>query len=293
MKTGAGLAAFAESLLSDHALTWYMYGNNGHKITEQFIQTKKLQYPNRYSDAHITELRKHLGAIGYDCSSITDVYTGSDRSANGWLSAATEKGPISTIPDIVGLTVHYNGHMGIYVGGGYVVEARGTWYGIVKTRLKDRGWQNWAKVPGVDYTQEDDMIFAKYGDGRETSTSSSKAVWSMQDGLTRLGIKMINDGVEYPADGRYGNATSNGVSAFKLLNNLPGGGESFDSAALTVMLSQLAALDNNADALAAAQDRATAAEKRAQEQAAYALTIKAQYNKLANAALVIRDAIPM
>ena len=154
MKTGAGLAAFAESLLSGHANTWYMYGNNGHEITEWFIQVKKKQYPDRYSDAHVEQLRKHIGAIGYDCSSISDIYTGQDRFANGWLAAATVKGPIEAMPDIVGLTVHYNGHMGIYVGGGYVVEARGTWYGIVKTRLSDRPWKNWAKVLGLEYEED-------------------------------------------------------------------------------------------------------------------------------------------
>ena len=87
MKTGQGLADYAASLLSNVAETWYMYGNNGHKITEQFIQTKKIQYPDRYSDAHVTELRKHIGAIGYDCSSITDVYTLSDRSGVGYGAA--------------------------------------------------------------------------------------------------------------------------------------------------------------------------------------------------------------
>lgn len=154
MKTNYALAAFAESLLSSKANTWYMYGNNGHKITEAFIQTKKIQYPDNYTDAHITELRKHIGAIGYDCSSIIDLYTGHDKSANGWLSAASESGSIDSMPEIVGLSVHFNGHVGVYVGGGYVVEARGTWYGIVKTRLQDRPWKNWAKVPYVDYGGE-------------------------------------------------------------------------------------------------------------------------------------------
>lgn len=151
MKTNHALAAFAKSLLSSKANTWYMYGNNGHKITEAFIQTKKIQYPNNYTAAHITELRKHIGAVGYDCSSIIDLYTGQDKSANGWLTAAKTKGPISTIPEIVGLSVHFNGHVGVYVGGGKVVEARGTWHGIVETNLKDRPWKHWAKVPYIDY----------------------------------------------------------------------------------------------------------------------------------------------
>lgn len=280
MKTGAGLAAFAASLLSDKALTWYMYGNNGYKITEQFIQTKKLQYPDRYSDAHITELRKHIGSIGYDCSSITDIYTGSDRSANGWLSAATEKGPISTIPELPGLTVHYNGHMGVYVGNGYVVEARGTWYGIVKTRLSDRPWKNWAKVPGVSYEEDIDMI--KAGD-------KSEAVKIWQLALMEAGFSLD----PYGADGSFGPLTQRQTDSFKAAAGLP-----IDSP-VTVryddwlgMVRYMAGKASTAE-LEAAQEQIKTLTIKAQENAAYALTIKTQYNKLANAALVIRDAVPM
>ena len=292
MKTGQALADYAASLLSNQAPTWYMYGNNGHQITEQFIQTKKIQYPDRYSDDHIRELRKHIGQIGYDCSSITDLFVGPDRSANGWLAASFDSGPIISIPDLPGLTVHYNGHMGIYQGGGWVVEARGTWYGIVKTRLSDRPWKNWAKVPGVDYTK-DDMIFAKYGDGRETTTSSSAAVWSLQDGLLRLGYKMISGGKEYAADGRYGDATAYAVGTFKVANNLQSGGNTFDSADLTVMLSQLAALEDDTAALQAAQEQAKQLETMLESKAGALLTVTQRYNSLAKAAQIIRDAVPM
>ena len=35
----------------------------------------------------------------------------------------------------------------MYVGGGYAVEARGFNYGIVKTKVKDRSWTDWAYLP--------------------------------------------------------------------------------------------------------------------------------------------------
>jgi hypothetical protein len=292
MKTGQALADYAESLLSAKANTWYMYGNNGRTITEQFIQVKKIQYPDRYSDDHIRELRKHIGKTGYDCSSITDLFVGPDRSANGWLAASMETGPIMSIPETVGLTVHYNGHMGIYVGNGWVVEARGTWYGIVKTKLSDRPWKNWAKVPGVDYT-EGDMVYIKYNDGRETSTSSSMAVRVVQNALLKLGVKMINGGKEFGADGRYGDATSNGVNAYKLLKSLPGGGQQVESDMLTALLADLNALEADQAALDAAQEQINRLEKTVAEKAASVQTVKAQYNKLASAALVIRDAVPL
>ena len=58
------------------------------------------------------------------------------------------RGPIDTIPELTGLSVHYPGHTGVYIGNGYVVEARGTFYGIVKTELKARPWRHWAKLTG-------------------------------------------------------------------------------------------------------------------------------------------------
>jgi hypothetical protein len=128
--------------------------------------------------------------------------------------------------------------MGIYEGNGIVIEAKGTWDGVVRTRIEDRGWTGWGRVLEVDYTEDDMDIYCKYGDGRETSTSFSKEVWAMQDCLIKLGYKMISD-KEYPADGRYGNATVNGVQSFKTRFGLPGDGKTFEKDCVTFLLEEL------------------------------------------------------
>lgn len=64
-----------------------------------------------------------------------------------------ESGDILTMPDIPGLAVWMPGHIGVYVGDGYVVEAQGTAYGVVKTQLKGRGWTKWLKIPNVKYVE--------------------------------------------------------------------------------------------------------------------------------------------
>ena len=43
------------------------------------------------------------------------------------------------------------GHIGVYIGGGEVIEAMGTRYGVVKTQLAGRGWTHWLKIPGINY----------------------------------------------------------------------------------------------------------------------------------------------
>ncbi len=77
-----------------------------------------------------------------------------DVTADGMFSAATEKGTIDTIPEIPGLAVWHEGHIGIYIGGGEVVEAMGTQYGVVKTQLKNGRWTHWLKVPYIQYTDK-------------------------------------------------------------------------------------------------------------------------------------------
>ena len=74
-----------------------------------------------------------------------------DIGANQMYYNARESGPISTMPDIPGLAVWHEGHIGVYIGGGQVVEAMGTKYGVVKTELAGRGWTHWLKVPYINY----------------------------------------------------------------------------------------------------------------------------------------------
>ena len=65
--------------------------------------------------------------------------------------AATVTGTIDTIPEVPGLAVWRDGHIGVYIGGGYVIEAMGTRYGVVKTKLGERGFTHWLEIPYIDY----------------------------------------------------------------------------------------------------------------------------------------------
>jgi peptidoglycan hydrolase-like protein with peptidoglycan-binding domain len=40
-------------------------------------------------------------------------------------------------------------HTGVYLGGGYVSEARGAKAGVIKSVLSDYAWTHWAALPGV------------------------------------------------------------------------------------------------------------------------------------------------
>ena len=74
-----------------------------------------------------------------------------DLSANQMYHAAQVSGSIDTIPEIPGLAVWRDGHISVYIGDGYVIEAMGTRYGVVKTKLSERGFTHWLEIPYIDY----------------------------------------------------------------------------------------------------------------------------------------------
>ena len=57
------------------------------------------------------------------------------------------------------------GHVGIYVGNGEVIEARGHLYGVVKTKLKDRPWTDWGKLRWLEYQKA--LVLFEAGQGKE------------------------------------------------------------------------------------------------------------------------------
>ena len=163
-KTNTGLASFAVGCLGRP----YIYGTYGQILTERLLQTKAMQYPSRLSDKRVAYARAHyIGKRVSDCEGLIKNYLWADSpneapiynskqdlSANGAFEAATVKGKIGTIPEIPGICVRYNGHVGVYIGGGYVVEARGFDYGCVKTKLNERGWTDWFEHPWILYNTQ-------------------------------------------------------------------------------------------------------------------------------------------
>jgi hypothetical protein len=58
---------------------------------------------------------------------------------------------LGSLPEVAGVAVFMKGHVGIYIGNGEVIEARGHAYGVVKTKLARRPWKRWAYIEGVKY----------------------------------------------------------------------------------------------------------------------------------------------
>ncbi|WP_409969913.1 hypothetical protein RFF05_08440 [Bengtsoniella intestinalis] len=145
----------------------YVWGTFGNVLTEALLTYKITQYPDGVGNYEAYIRANWLGGRTTDCVGLikgygwlnTDTLTISygtngmpDYSANQMYLSATVSGDISTMPDTPGIAVWKDGHIGVYIGDGYVIEAMGTSYGVVKTELADRGWTNWCEIPYITYS---------------------------------------------------------------------------------------------------------------------------------------------
>lgn len=89
-----------------------------------------------------------IGTINYRSNGMNDV------TASGMYAAAVEKGSLDTMPDIPGIAIYREGHIGVYVGNGYVIHAANTYDGVIKTSVYSGSWTNWLKVPYITYIEE-------------------------------------------------------------------------------------------------------------------------------------------
>jgi len=145
----------------------YVWGTFGWVLTPGMLEYKVQQYPDDFSDEKISFISSHwIGGRTTDCVGLIKGYGwlhtedlsiqyGSngmpDAGANQMYYAAKESGPINTIPEIPGLAVWMDGHIGVYIGNGEVIEAMGTQFGVCKTKLASKGWTHWLKVPYINY----------------------------------------------------------------------------------------------------------------------------------------------
>ena len=147
----------------------YIWGSHGQVLTEKELNRLKSVFGSPVTDKE-DYIRSHwLGKRTSDCVGLIKGYgwyddaSGTikygtngmqDVTADGMFSAATEKGTINTMPDIPGLAVWHKGHIGVYIGNGYVIHAANTYDGVIKTPITSSGWTHWLKVPYINYVEE-------------------------------------------------------------------------------------------------------------------------------------------
>ena len=159
MKTGKGLAEYAIAQLGKP----YWWGTFGQTANASLLATKRAQYPSYYQ---ANDFQSQFGKKVHDCVGLVKGYRwcdspdgepqyvgNQDVAVSGLYTQCDKKGTLASMPDIPGVCVFQAdmGHVGVYIGNGEVVEAMGHAHGVVKTKLKDRGWSYWGMPGWLDY----------------------------------------------------------------------------------------------------------------------------------------------
>lgn len=190
----------------------YWLGGFGQAASRDLYEQNKnrLKYGSWEGD-----YERHVGQKVHDCCGLVKGFVWTDGPDIPWRAGqykingmngdwgvaeqyekCTKKGDISSIPEIPGLLVFTKNmsHMGVYIGNGEVVEARGHAYGVQRNKLKDRNFALWGRLDCcIDYDTE------------KTTVDGNKIKAFQQWINSYLPIKYL--GIKLEIDGKYGALT--------------------------------------------------------------------------------------
>lgn len=240
----------------------YIYGGYGERqCTPAFRRERAGAYPdykaNIYKYCPVLSGKqgscagcKYNGRQAYDCAQLTRYSCKAAGQAlvsganSQWTKTAwAAKGIIDSLPDVPGVILyHANGsgrmtHTGVYIGGGYAVEARGHAYGVVKTARST--WTHWAALPGVldgaetapeAPAEKVDQIPTQSGGGGAAGKTDGKAevyrMTTQRNGDRGLQVRVLQWLLNYhghdcgTVDGIFGAKTLAAVKAFQTAKGL-------------------------------------------------------------------------
>lgn len=204
--------------------TVYASGMWGQPITEAIIVQKAKQYPDFYDYNTVSKLKSLIGKnyFGFDCiclvkgilwgwnGNISHSQGGANYGSNG-VPDVTEDGMLNKCSNVTedfskivpGAYLWTEGHCGIYIGNGEVIECTTKWDSKVQKTMIDnldkkgdkvRHWKKWGKLPYVDYT---DQIIKKpkYVGHLDTVSEKQLTGWawnSVDDSAVRVDFHIYN-----------------------------------------------------------------------------------------------------
>lgn len=156
--------------INAHKSNWgYVWGTYGDILDEKMFEYKVNQYPNDVGIYKDFIKQNWLNGRTADCVGLIKGYGWYDTTtkqikiglngmpdigANAMFNNAVEKGSIDTIPDIPGLAVWHDGHIGVYIGNGEVIQEANTLDGIMRGSINSTRWTHWLKIPYIKYVDK-------------------------------------------------------------------------------------------------------------------------------------------
>lgn len=196
----------------------YVMGTSGKVLTRALYDDLAKRNPGGwFTIKRQPTVLSWLGKQATDCHGLVEwavrEQTGEayDVTADAAYNTAKVKGAIGTIPELPGVCVRYKGHVGVYIGGGYVVEARGFDYGTCITALEGRPWTNWYMHPKINYDEKMLPVPSPKKIGKTTSRYS--VVWLQLKLNEQIAAGYIA-GQALAVDGVYGRGTAEVTAAY-------------------------------------------------------------------------------
>ena len=136
----------------------YAYGSEGQTLSPDLLKRFKKKFGKNVKDS----TNKWMNIECYDCSGLVmkalkEAGINVHHSAHWtWTEDMKKRGDIKDIPNDKLCLVFRKGksgemvHIGVYLGNGKVIEAKGADYGVVETDLKGSSWTNWGVPEGLE-----------------------------------------------------------------------------------------------------------------------------------------------
>lgn len=169
--------------------------------------------------------QQHVGKRVADCSGLfvwaygelgASIYHGSNTIYNKYTTTTGAVGGLSTLRPGSAVFMVNNGrrtHIGLYIGGGKVIEAQGTRTGVVESSLNR--WDEWGELKGVEYDLAADQVETTLPTLRKGDTGSM---------VKDLQLRLQAVGCTLEADGIFGAKTLSFVLSFQRANGLKADG---------------------------------------------------------------------
>lgn len=157
MKTNIGLVEYCRKQVGNP----YWWDTYGQISSEELYLKKKKDYPNYYTN---DDYKSQYGKRVFDCSGLIKGYLWSsslesdpiyncteDFNSNEIFNLCKIRGDIKNLPEVLGILLFFPGHVGVYIGNGKAIEARGHDYGVIESNVSDRPWKSWGKFNLITY----------------------------------------------------------------------------------------------------------------------------------------------
>ena len=168
MKTGEGLVDYAGHQLGQ----CYWWGCFGQVATKSLLDYKRKQYPSVYNTKLYLDAESQFGKRVFDCVGLIKGYLWSntydsepkynpaqDVNVAALYGSCTKYGLIrdgtTEMQKGICLFTKSLDHVGVYVGNGELIEAKGHADGVVKTKLRERFFYFWGMPSYISYENQD------------------------------------------------------------------------------------------------------------------------------------------